>query len=613
MKQGWFRIPARGTIGVSDQSFCDSAWELGRVFKGCRVAALAAGVADPVVIRLRAGLKPQGYCLNIDPDKVTIEAESTAGAFYAVQTLIQVAEQSPAGRLPCLRVDDRPDFIDRGIYYDVCRGRVPKIERLLQMAELLASYKINHLQLYIEHTFRFRAHPDIGRNASPLTAEDILALDEVCRQRHIELVPSLASFGHLASVLLHPKYRHLAEDLGTLHYMAPEAASMPDWQKRAGWSLAPANPASYRFLESLFAEFLPLFSSKRFNVCCDETWDLGMGQSYQLAKKIGKGRLYLNHMLRLREMAAKHGKKIMFWGDIVRHYPELIDKLPSDITLLDWGYDHNHNFAGITDFRKSGLEFFACPGTNSWCSMFARMHAATANIHGFAVAARENGARGVMTTDWGDNGHFNFMEYSWHGYLFGAEQAWNTGADRSEYTVRFCDRFLKIRSAELTAAITKLGDLVQTSPVGSHENMWQRIYYAVADDPVFKLGKVPSFVSTRGRIRKQDVNYNAALGRTAERELVRVRGVVARYSGTPGVDPIGVLKYWLFGIDTLLHATRKLAALGAGGRNTAVRRRKLRTEMAGLMKRFERLWMARNRRSEIGFTLRRYRKAMRSL
>ncbi len=613
MKPGLFKIPARGTIAIPDESFSETAWELDGVFRGYRVAASAEGVDDPVVIRLRPGIKSQGYCLKIEPDKVTIEAASPVGAFYAAQTLVQVAEQSTRGRLPCLNISDWPDFIDRGIYYDVCRGRVPKIERLIEMAEILASYKINHLQLYMEHTFRFRAHPEIGKNASPLTAEDILVLDEVCRQRHIELVPSLASFGHLASVLLNPKYRHLAEDLGTLHYVAPEAASMPDWQRRPGWSLAPANPDSYKFLESLFAEFLPLFSSKRFNVCCDETWDLGMGQSYQLAKRIGKGRLYLDHMLRLHELAAKHGKKIMFWGDIIRHYPELIDQLPSDITLLDWGYDHNHNFAGVADFRRSGLEFFACPGTNSWCSMFARMHAATANIHGFAVAARENGARGLMTTDWGDNGHFNFMEYSWHGYLIGAEQAWNTGADRSDYTARFCDRFLKVRSAELTAAIMKLGDVVQTSPVGSYENIWQRMYYAVANDPVFGQGKVSSFVSVRGKIGKQDVNYSAALGRKTERELLRIRSVVARYEKKPGVDPFGVLEYWLFAVDTLLHAARKLAVLGAGGENRAAQRRKLRSEMARLLKRFERLWMARNRRSEIRVTLRRYRKAMRSL
>ncbi|TFH17487.1 MAG: hypothetical protein E4H02_02825, partial [Lentisphaerales bacterium] len=173
MKPGLFKIPARGTIAIPDESFSETAWELDGVFRGYRVAASAEGVDDPVVIRLRPGIKSQGYCLKIEPDKVTIEAASPVGAFYAAQTLVQVAEQSTRGRLPCLNISDWPDFIDRGIYYDVCRGRVPKIERLIEMAEILASYKINHLQLYMEHTFRFRAHPEIGKNASPLTAEDI--------------------------------------------------------------------------------------------------------------------------------------------------------------------------------------------------------------------------------------------------------------------------------------------------------------------------------------------------------------------------------------------------------------------------------------------------------
>ncbi len=184
-----------------------------------------------------------------------------------------------------------------------------------------------------------------------------------------------------------------------------------------------------------------MFSSGRFNVCCDETSDLGSGQSYRLCKKLGKGRVYLNHILKLNDLCRKYGKKMRFWGDIIRHHPELIPEIPKDVTVLDWGYEYDHNFETIRDFKKAGLKFYACPSVSSYSALFPRLPQANANIAGFAKAACKYGGQGLLNTDWGDGGHYNFMEYSWHGFLFGAEQGWNTKADQKSFTSRFCRLF----------------------------------------------------------------------------------------------------------------------------------------------------------------------------
>ena len=55
----------------------------------------------------------------------------------------------------------------------------------------MAYYKMNQLQLYIEHTFLFRDFSEIWRDDTPLTAEEIMELDQYCLERGIELVPSL--------------------------------------------------------------------------------------------------------------------------------------------------------------------------------------------------------------------------------------------------------------------------------------------------------------------------------------------------------------------------------------------------------------------------------------
>ncbi len=591
--KGSFRIPASGTIGITDSTLFPAAEQSKSLFPHHSINIILPGITDSLSIRIAQGLKSGGYSLAINPDGITLDADSVSAAFHGLQTLNQISLQSRTGTLPCLQIEDWPDFADRGVYYDVCRGRVPKLEQLLQMVDQLAHYKINHFQLYVEHTFLFRGHPDIGKDVSPLTAEDILTLDRHCRDLHIELVPSLASFGHLATVLKHPQYHALAETA-------------------AHHSLSPANPKSYTFLDSLFAEFLPLFSSKRFNVCCDEVMDLGNGQSSALCKKKGKGEVYLGHIVKLNQLARKYGKQIMFWGDIIRHYPALINQIPKDVTVLDWGYNYNHMFETIEDFKNAGLPFFACPGTSSWCALFPRLPEAMANIAGFAAAGKKFGAQGFLNTDWGDGGHYNFMEYSWHGYLFGAEQAWNTQANQKDFTDRFTRLFLHSDRQELATALTALGDVTHLSFKGIYQSIWQTLFFAPANDPIFQK-TTPLFAaqSRNNCITEGPLRLDAKLGRQTLERLVKIRKTFA--TRHPGEDPIGVLPYWVFAVDTITHAARKLTVLAPGGSNTPAARKALAHEMTALQVRFEKLWHARNRQSELNTTLTRYAQAIRTL
>ena len=80
-----------------------------------------------------------------------------------------------------------------------------------KLADRMAFYKLNQMQLYIEHTFLFRDFSEIWRDDTPLTAEEILELDRYCLERGIELVPSLSTFGHLYKVLGSKHYSHLCE------------------------------------------------------------------------------------------------------------------------------------------------------------------------------------------------------------------------------------------------------------------------------------------------------------------------------------------------------------------------------------------------------------------
>jgi N-acetyl-beta-hexosaminidase len=130
--------------------------------------------------------------------------------FRGITTLEQLIKNCPQ-KIPYLEIVDEPDFPVRGFYHDVTRGRVPTVDTLKRLVDTLAFYKINHFQLYVEHSFAFSKIPELWEGKTPLTAEDIRELDEYCARRYIDLVPSLSTFGHLYELLRLPRFEHLNE------------------------------------------------------------------------------------------------------------------------------------------------------------------------------------------------------------------------------------------------------------------------------------------------------------------------------------------------------------------------------------------------------------------
>ena len=609
-----FTLPSTVIIAIADAADWDAVHRLCDCFRDHSVHLDLPDVPAHITLRRNPEIPPQGYRIKITPENILIEAEGT-GLHNAVTTLRQWLSQAHENTVPCCFIDDAPDFQLRGVYYDIARGRVPKLKQLMILVDGLAAAKINHLQLYIEHTFAFCKHPKIGENASPLQPQDILILDAHCAARGIELVPSLATFGHLSPVLKHPEYNALAEDLGVGQYVDPDAQEKKKWLTAKAWTLSPANPDIYPFLDSLFKEFLPLFRSKQFNICCDETMDLGLGQSYQLCQELGKGRVYLNHILKLRELAAKYGKTIMFWGDIISNYPELIPEIPKDVMLLDWGYGWNHDTNSVQKFADAQLPLSVCPGTSSWISLFPRMIHSEVNIHNFAQAGKDVGAFGMLNTDWGDGGHYNFLEFSWPGYWFGAEQAWNTNAHRKTFIERFCKLFIKSENPRLPAMLKHLGQLASITSDGFYGQYWRHLLFADASSWPRLTGEINADYCVAGKFTQGALVANRKFGSDTLRELGQIRAIFEQVEKEKGADPAGVLPYWIFAVDTIACAARRLALLGPGDDPVAPdeqtrRVQKILAELRELRRRFTVLWHGRSRPSELNISLEYYDNAI---
>lgn len=398
----------------------------------------AAGL-DSAHIGLRLLLaevkQPESYRLRITAEGIQLVGADEAGVFYGVQTLIQLLQQY-GKTLPTLDIVDWPDLPARGVMLDISRDKVPTMPTLYHMVDLLASWKVNQLQLYTEHAFAYRNHPAVWATASPMTAAEIMTLDSYCRERFIELVPNQTTLGHMHRWFLHDAYLPLAE--------APHGSDTP-WGTHTDhpFGLNPTDPASLTFLEELFAELLPNFSSKLFNVNCDETFDLGQGYSKALVAEQGKGRVYLNFLLEIYKRVKAHGRTMQFWGDIIGEYPDLVPELPKDAIALEWGYDAAHPFAEKSKlFGDSGIAFYVCPGTSSWCSLSGRTANLLGNISNALEQGLAHGAVGMLNTDWGDGGAWQQLPISYPGLAYGAGCGWSLTQNRGMNLPAILDAFV---------------------------------------------------------------------------------------------------------------------------------------------------------------------------
>ena len=394
--------------------------------------------ADQIGLTLRIAPerapRQQGYRLHIMPEGILIEGHDEAGVFYGVCTLIQALAQ--AGReLPCLEIEDAPDFPARGVMLDVSRDKVYTMETLYELVDRLAGWKINQVQLYTEHTFAYRNHPEVWANASPMTGEEVMALDAYCRERFIELVPNQNSFGHMARWLIHERYHDLAETHGEIKLPWGGVLQGP-------FSLAPENPGSLPLVTSLYDELLPHFTSKMFNVGLDETFDLGQGVSQQVCEQRGIGRVYLDFLLKVYADVKRRGYTMQFWGDIIVQHPELVPALPRDVIALAWGYEaiHPFDYEG-QQFAASGVPFYVCPGTSAWNTLAGRTENALGNLLNAAENGRKHGAIGFLNTDWGDLGHWQTPPVSYLGFAAGAAYSWCLDASREADWPELLDRF----------------------------------------------------------------------------------------------------------------------------------------------------------------------------
>lgn len=363
----------------------------------------------------------EAYRLHIEEDTIRIESDGAAGAFYAIQTLSCMSE---LGETRCCEIYDYPDMSCRGFYHDITRGKVPTLDTLKKLVDRAVQMKINMLQLYVEHTFEFKEYAFCNERLGYITKDEMMELDKYCHENFVELVPSLSTFGHLYHLLQDGGYQHLCE----LENYVP---SQHHWIERMKHhTINPSLDESFDVIKSLIDQYMPVFTSDKFNICGDETFDLGKGVN----DGADVGELYCNFVSKIINYVRSKGKKVMMWGDVILNHPEFIEKLPEDVIFLPWFYGKEPDPEMFVKFAQAKRPMISCPGTTTWSAFLGRTSVSDQNIAKMAELAYQYGAEGLLNTNWGDFGNPCSIELAWYGMLCGAAISW----DR---TVVFDDAF----------------------------------------------------------------------------------------------------------------------------------------------------------------------------
>jgi hypothetical protein len=380
---------------------------------------------------------PEAYRIEVRRNGVAVEAATDVGRYRAATTLEQLDRLGGLGEERT--IVDWPALPWRGVMLDVSRGRVPTVEQLELVIERLAGLKVNHVELYLEASFAHPTHAEVCEPHGAYREDEVRHLVEHARAHHVELIGQQASLGHLEHFLAHPDYAHLAALPGG--YVTPDGTG-----HEPAACLEPRSDEAFELAAGLVSAVAEAFDQERMHVGLDEPIDLNPAVwdaifdvpdaavpwadvddgTFCIPLPDDRVRDYAEWVRRLRALPALEGREILMWADVVAAQPELLDLLPADVTLVEWGYEDRHPFdARVGRIRAAGRSCWVAPGTSGWSSISGRITNMCRNVRSAVEAAITHEAEGVLVTSW----EVLPSVSDWPGFVWGAALGWNPSSE----------------------------------------------------------------------------------------------------------------------------------------------------------------------------------------
>ncbi len=571
--QGDFNLDVNTKIRVEDEGyFTNEVFALQEAIFSKIGRFLGQGSQSKNTILIKKSdftdIPDNAYKLTVTPDQILLEAETSEGVNYGIQSIRQLLQKGT--KIPATTIVDYPAYPWRGLMLDVSRHFYP-LEYLKQQIRLLSYYKMNKLHIHLSDDEGWRleikslpeltqksAWRDMNRHDSAVirrtnidsrikldsrflqemdgrmryggfyTQDEIRDLVQYAAKHHVELIPEIDMPGHMMAAIL--AYPELC------------STGKPSWGQVFSQPLCPAKEEVFTFVQTVLDEVMHLFPSEYIHIGADEV-DKTTWQESEACQALMKenGMKHVNELQswfveRVANYLKSKGKKVIVWDDV------LDGPISSDLNVMYWrDWKANIPYESI----ESEHSTIFCPGTPLYLS---RRDSALYDIYHLRsfqelTLKRKDLVKGAQANVWGEQiGNSDWANILiWPRLLALAELTWTPYERRNwdDFKRRIPDQreYLKSLGIDLAKESPFL-TVVQTPDAKSkgvrfhfeHEKIDPQLYYTLdGSEPTLKskpftdniLVKGPSILSVGiiedGKlltpIFKRPVDYHKAVGK----------------------------------------------------------------------------------------------------
>lgn len=306
----------------------------------------------------------EGYTLTVLPKNITIRANSAAGLFYGVQTLVQLFPpeiERPHTtacndvKIPVLEITDYPRVGWRGLMLDVARHFFT-VDEVKQYIDKMVRYKYNMLHWHLTDDEGWRieikslpkltsvgawrvektgwfgsfapAKSDEPKNyGGYYTQEQIKDVIAYAKERHVQIMPEIDVPGHSSAALA--AYPDLSCFPETDDKHVRDGAPFLDWNTGGRPAaimentLCPANENVYDFMDKVLTEVAALFPFEYIHTGGDEApytfWEKSPAVKQLMEREGLKNMAEVQSWFgkRVEKIILAKGKKMMGWDEIL--------------------------------------------------------------------------------------------------------------------------------------------------------------------------------------------------------------------------------------------------------------------------------------------------------
>lgn len=348
--EGTYEISRNTSVYVTDKSLLPTARYLAdyaETFLGIPLTVVekpVIGATGGILLRLSDDVKgDEAYRLSVTSDAgVVITAGAKGGAFYGVQTLIQLLPSRSGIRaiLQAVEINDRPRFAYRGLLLDVARHYFP-VAYIKKYLDFMAFHKLNYFHWHLSDDQGWRlevkCRPELTSFGSLregeidglypgkykelpyggyYTREDVRTIVEYAAERNITVIPEFDIPGHCMAVLA----------------TYPELGTNPEEDKKCAltWGiynkfnnvLAP-KPETFDFLNDVFTEICEMFPGPYVHLGGDECaprWWKESDETQKFMREQGlddESALHSYFVHYVQKVIERNGKTAFGWDEVL--------------------------------------------------------------------------------------------------------------------------------------------------------------------------------------------------------------------------------------------------------------------------------------------------------